>query len=239
MKQPYDLFVHGEDTEGQVDVFGDTVLHELELTIRRDEGNGTVLIELTQTNTTMEGAIIDFDTSALTTAVALGLLLVGDQQLIVQTETTFGHTGQESLHDNLTDDFATKHSTGLRDEEIDALQGINEHLVLTVGDTFTTPTHHTLTPTLPIDSTSDLRGNGAGILFNILGSSTQTNQHLHEIDGAVLRITVIQHFYTSHDNDKPTIEDFVHDREALTQIILYMTTQTNHKQPCIQHRSSS
>ena len=78
MKQPYDLFVHGEDTEGQVDVFGDTVLHELEFTIRRDEGDGTILIELTQTDTTMEGAIINFDTSSLTTAVALGLLLIGD-----------------------------------------------------------------------------------------------------------------------------------------------------------------
>ena len=88
----------------------------------------------------MEGAIIDFNSSTLATTVALGLLFVGDQQLIVETETTLGHTGEEGLHHNLTHDFATKDSTGLGDEEVDAFESIDEHFVLTVGDAFTTPT---------------------------------------------------------------------------------------------------
>ena len=139
MKQPYDLFVHGEDTEGQVDVLSDTVLHELELAIWRNEGDGTVLVELAQAHAAVEGAIIDFNTGALAAAVALGLLLVGDEKLIVETETTLGHAGQEGLHHNLTDHFTAENSAGLGDEEIDTLEGVDEHLVLTVGDTFTTP----------------------------------------------------------------------------------------------------
>ena len=87
----------------------------------------------------MEGAIIDFNTSTLTTTVTLGLLFIRDQQLIVETKTTFGHTGEEGLHHNLTHDFATKDSTSLGDEKIDAFKSIDEHFVLTVGNTFTTP----------------------------------------------------------------------------------------------------
>ena len=187
----YYLLIHGEDTEGKVDVLSDTVLHELELTIWRNEGDGTVLIELTQTHTTMEGAIINFDTCALTTSVPLRLLLVGDEQLIVQTETTFGHTGQEGLHHNLTDDFTTEHSTRLGDEQVHTLQRIDEHLVLTVGDTFATPTHDLSSIHPPIDSTGDLRGDGAGIFLDIFGGASETNQHLHEINGTILRITVV------------------------------------------------
>ena len=87
----------------------------------------------------MEGAIIDFDAGTLAAAVALGLLLVGDEQLIVEAEAALGHAGQEGLHHDLTDHFAAEDSAGLGDEQVHALQGVDEHLVLTVGDTFTTP----------------------------------------------------------------------------------------------------
>lgn len=187
----YNLFIHGENTEGKIDVLSDTVLHELKLTIWRNEGDGTVLIELTQTHTTMEGTIINFDTCALPTSVPLRFLLVGDEQLVVQTETTFRHTSQEGLHHNLTNDFTTEHSTCLGDKQVHTLQRIDEHFVLTVGDTFTTPTndHSSIHP--PIDSTGDLRGDGTGIFLDIFGGASKTNQHLHEINGTILRITVI------------------------------------------------
>lgn len=77
---------------------GSSILHQLELTIGRNEGNGSVLVELAQTDTTMEGAIIDlfprpttrqtyFDTRnlALGAGLLLALVLIGDQQLVVQT----------------------------------------------------------------------------------------------------------------------------------------------------------
>ena len=78
---------------------------------------------------------------------------------------------------------------------------------------------------LPIDSTGDLGGDGAGILLNILGGSTQTDEHLHQIDSAVLGVTVIEHFYTSDRGRSTTIEDFVHNGETLTQVILLLTVQ--------------
>ena len=216
----HDLLIDREDAEGQVDVLGDTVLHQLELAIRRNEGDGTVLVELAQTHTAVEGAIIDLDARALTAAVALSLLLVGDEQLIIQTETTLGHARQERLHHNLTDHFAAKHSAGLRDEQIHTLQSVDEHLVLTVRDTFTTPAYHTWMKRLPIDGTGDLRRDGAGVFLDVFRSSTQTDEHLHQINCAVLGVAVVQHFYTSHADTNTTIEDFVHDGETLTQVIL-------------------
>ena len=177
-----DLLVHGQNAEGQVDVLGDTVLHQLELAIRGDEGNGTILVETAQTHATVEGAVIDFDAGALAATTALGLLLVGDEQLVVQTETALGHTGQVGLHHDLSNDLTAQDSTGLGDEQVDALQRIDEDLVLTVGDSLTTP----------VDSSGNLGGDGALVLSGLLGSLSQTNERLHQSNIRVLGIAVIQ-----------------------------------------------
>ena len=177
-----DLLIDGQNTERQVDVLRDTVFHQLELAIWRNEGNRTILIEATQTHATMEGAIIDFDSGSLATTTTLCLLLVGDEQLVVETETALGHTGQVGFHHDLTDDLTAQDSTGLGNEQVDALQCIDEDLVLTVGDTLTTP----------IDSSSDLRGNGTLVLSGLLGSLSQTNEGFHQRNIRVLGVAVIQ-----------------------------------------------
>ena len=76
---------------------------------------------------------------ALAAARALRLLLVRDQQLVVQTEATLGHARQVRLHHDLAHHLAAQHRARLRDQQVHALQRVDEHLVLAVRDALAAP----------------------------------------------------------------------------------------------------
>ena len=137
-----DLLVDRQDAEGQVDVLRHAVLHQLELPVRRNERDRSVLVEAAQTHAPMERAVVDLHARALPASLPLRLLLVRDQQLIVQPEAALGHARQVRLHHDLPNHLAVQHRARLRDQQVHALQRVDEDLVLPVRDALATPTDH-------------------------------------------------------------------------------------------------
>ena len=48
---------------------------------------------------------------------------------------------------------------------------------------------------LPIDGTGHLRRDRRGVLLHLVRGLAQADQLLHQVDGAVLRVAVVQHLY--------------------------------------------
>ena len=142
-----DLLVHGEDAEGQVDVLRHAVLHQLELPVRRDERDRAVLVEAAQTHAPVERAVVDLHARPLPAPLPLRLPLVRDQQLVVQPEATLRHARQVRLHHDLPHHLAVQHRARLRDQQVHALQRVDEDLVLAVRDALATPTSHPIAAT--------------------------------------------------------------------------------------------
>ena len=136
----HDLLVHGQDAERQVDVLRHTVLHQLELAVWGNERDRAVLVELAQAHAAVERAVVDLHARALAAARALRLLLVGDEQLVVQAEAALGHARQVRLHHDLAHHLAAQHRARLRDQQVHALQRVDEDLVLAVRDALAAPT---------------------------------------------------------------------------------------------------
>ena len=137
---PADLLVHRQDAERQVDVLRHAVLHQLELSVGRNERDRTVLVEPAQPHAPVERAVVDLHARALPAPLPLRLLLVRDQQLVVQAEAALGHARQVRLHHDLAHHFAVQHRARLRDQQVHALQRVDEDLVLAVRDALATPT---------------------------------------------------------------------------------------------------
>ena len=95
-QQSYLLLNHGNDLESSVDIVCDSVSHQLEFTIRWDEGDGSVGVEFTKSDASVESTIVQLN------ALLLPLLIVLHVQFIVEAEFTLRHSGQESLHLDMT-----------------------------------------------------------------------------------------------------------------------------------------
>lgn len=138
------LLLNGRNNpEGQVDVVRDTIPHELELPVRRDEGDGPVGLELAQADASVEGAVRD-----LHAWLADVRALVLDDELIVKAKLALRHARKLCIHLHSPRDLVPEDVTSAGEEEIDALQDIDVHLVLLVADP--------LPP--PIDRPGDLAG---------------------------------------------------------------------------------
>lgn len=88
-----------------------TVAHELELTVRRDEGHQTLVLETTQPHALVELDIVELHSLVLG-GTALGLV-VG---LVVEAQLEVGHSGELAICVNHSDDFALDDVVGGPDE---------------------------------------------------------------------------------------------------------------------------
>lgn len=131
------------DLEGQVDVLGGAVAHELELAVGRDEGDDAVRVELAQLDALVELAILEGDT----TSRCLGCLcahpvaageaeqaVVVEEQPVVEAELALGCAGQVGAHDDLAGDVGAQDGAGGGHEQVDVLDDIDKGLVLAVLD---------------------------------------------------------------------------------------------------------
>ena len=85
-------------------------------------------------------SVVSLHARALAAARALRLLLVGNQQLVVEAEAALGHARQVRLHHDLAHHLAAQHRARLRDQQVHALQRVDEDLVLAVRDALAAPT---------------------------------------------------------------------------------------------------
>ena len=92
---------------------------------------------------------------------------------------------------------------------------------------------------LPVDGTGHLRRDRRRVLLHLVRRLAQADQLLHQVDGAVLRVAVVQHFYGSGERRVTTIEDFVHHGELVAEIVLCVMRVERGARPCSQCRSSS
>ena len=89
-----ELLHYWHDLEGQIDVLADTVGHQLEDTVGRDERDRTVPVELSQPHALVELDVVDLDA-----LVHLGRSLLGvfDEQFVVDAKLALGHAAQGCL----------------------------------------------------------------------------------------------------------------------------------------------
>ena len=113
------LFLYcGNDSEREIDVVRDTVPHQLELAVGRDERDGPVGIELSETNTAMKGAVINLDGWF---PVGSRLLPI-DNELVVQSELALWHTRQLCVHLDLYGDFVPEDRSCAAQKQIHTFQ---------------------------------------------------------------------------------------------------------------------
>lgn len=124
------------------------VAHELELAIRRNETNGTVVLEPRQSH-----ALVELDVLHLDSLPPRGASRRLEHGLVVQSQPQFGHPAQITLHLDGAQDLRPQDVSVRRDEQVERFDHIQEHLVLAVADAFASPR----------DSVCD--GNGRACLY--------------------------------------------------------------------------
>ena len=132
----------GVDFEGEVDVFGGSVAHELKLAVRRDERDDAVCVELAQLDALMELAVFERDAAgggfggfcAGGVAGWRGEAFAVEEEAIVEAEFAFRGSGEIGAHNDLTVDVGAEDGSGGRHEEVDVLDYVHEGFVLAVFD---------------------------------------------------------------------------------------------------------
>lgn len=111
-----------------------SVTHELKLAIRRDEADRPVILEAGQPHTLVKLDILHLH--GLASRSAAGSLKHG---LVVQSQPQLRHTTQITLHFDSAENLGPQHVPVRRDQQVQRLNHIQEHLVLAVADAFASP----------------------------------------------------------------------------------------------------
>jgi len=115
------------DLERQVNVLTNTIRHDFEKTIWRNESDRSIPVESTKSNTLMKLNIVNLNSLLLLFGILCWCACrLPKQQLIIDSKLALGHTWQLRLHDNLSDDVRLQDSSSIRKEHVDILNDINE-----------------------------------------------------------------------------------------------------------------
>eukprot|EP00754_Rhynchopus_humris_P025902 Rhum_TRINITY_DN14977_c4_g1::Rhum_TRINITY_DN14977_c4_g1_i1::g.131956::m.131956 len=120
------------EAERRVHVLRRTVLHQLETPVRRNEGDGTVGLKLSETHALVERGVLKVDLVGL-------LRLALQHELVVEPELALWHARQERLHLDAPRHVPLQNVAVLSNEHIHFLHHVNEHLVLLVADALLAP----------------------------------------------------------------------------------------------------
>jgi hypothetical protein len=95
------FFLHcRNDTKWHSNIISDAVPHEFKLAVRRDKRNRAIGVKLSETNTSVERAVIN-----LYTGLARGSRFLLNHQLVIQAEFAFRHASQLGIHLHLARHF--------------------------------------------------------------------------------------------------------------------------------------
>ena len=146
-------FTHDSvDFEGQIDVLGAAVAHQLKLAVRRDEADGAVAVELRELHALMKLAVFERHAAsfctrgfpcagdvAYGTGVCTKLPDLANEELVVEPELAFGGAREVGTHNDLACHVGAKNGAGGRHEEIDVFDYVDEGFVLAVLDVASPP----------------------------------------------------------------------------------------------------
>lgn len=122
------------DPDERLDLGVEAVRHELELAVRGDEGDCAVVFEARQAH-----ALVELDVLHLNGLAARGAARRLEHDLVVEAEAQLGHPAEIALHLDGAEDLAAQHVAVGADEQVQALDHVEEHLVLTVPDALGAP----------------------------------------------------------------------------------------------------
>ena len=131
---------HRLDPDERLDVGVETVGHEVELSVGRDEADGAVVLEAGQPHTLMELDVLHLDGLVATAAPGLvGPARGLENEFVVEPELELGHAGEKGPHLDGAVDLAVQHGAIGRHEEVELLDDIEEDFVLLVLDALRPP----------------------------------------------------------------------------------------------------
>mmetsp|Transcript_22180 Transcript_22180/g.73188 ORF Transcript_22180/g.73188 Transcript_22180/m.73188 type:complete len:470 (+) Transcript_22180:196-1605(+) len=185
--RPAQLLDDGQHAEGQIDVLGDAVRHELELAVGRHKRDGAVHVKLAELDALVEGDVVDVDARAGPPQVRLfGLCLVVEQQLVVEPKLALGLPREVALDHDAAGDFVAEDGALGRHEQVAVLDHVDEELVLPVLDALLAPANCARR----LDG--DARGGAAGAVLHRLAVALLGDVHLEHVVRGVLRVAVVE-----------------------------------------------
>mmetsp|Transcript_20800 Transcript_20800/g.61968 ORF Transcript_20800/g.61968 Transcript_20800/m.61968 type:complete len:308 (-) Transcript_20800:8-931(-) len=125
----------GLNPDQRLDVRVQSIAHELEFAIRRDERDGAVVLEAGQADTLVKFDVLHLHGLALGHRPPCRL----EQQLVVESKLELGHARQVRLHLQGPEDLRAQYGAVRGDQEVQPLDHIEEDLVLFVLDALGTP----------------------------------------------------------------------------------------------------
>ena len=140
------------DFEGQIDVLGAAVAHQLKLAVWGYEADGAVAVEFRELHALMKLAVFERHAASFCTrgfpcagGVAYGtrvcakLADLANEKLVVEPELAFGGAREVRTHDDLACHVGAEDGAGGRHEEVDVFDYIDEGFVLAVLDVASPP----------------------------------------------------------------------------------------------------
>jgi hypothetical protein len=122
------------DPNQRLDLGVESVAHELEFAVWRDEADGPVVFESRQSHALVELDVLHLD--CLSACCPAGGL---EHDLVVEAQAQFGHAGQVALHLDRAQNLRPQHVAVGGDEQVERLDDVEEDLVLAVADALATP----------------------------------------------------------------------------------------------------
>mmetsp|Transcript_12035 Transcript_12035/g.34813 ORF Transcript_12035/g.34813 Transcript_12035/m.34813 type:complete len:284 (-) Transcript_12035:525-1376(-) len=128
---------HGFDPNQRLDMRVQTVRHQVEFSVGRDEGNGAIVFEPRKADALMEFDVLQFYGLAASRLVgAPGGL---EHELVVESQLELGHSRQERLHLHGAIDLGVQHGPVGGHQQVELLDDVQEDFVLLVLDAFRSP----------------------------------------------------------------------------------------------------
>ena len=118
----------------RLDVRVQSISHQIELTIRRDERDVALLLELIEAYALMELDVLHLDKFASCRAI-----LHLEKHFVVQSELKLWHPAQKAAHVNAPKNLRPEHVAIGTDEDVQTLNYVKEYLILCVSNTFRAP----------------------------------------------------------------------------------------------------
>ncbi|GIX62848.1 cob(I)yrinic acid a,c-diamide adenosyltransferase [Babesia caballi] len=201
------LVVHQDVArEERLDVTVDAICHELELAVRRDEGDGPVRLEALQLDALVELYVLHVDGFHVVGAAGGDAAGGGsatrrrhlEHRLVVHAQKHLRHAREVGLHFEAAADLRAEHRSRHGDHDVQALHHVEEYLVLLVLD--------------PLPAPRDGVGHGRGRPDGVGGQLVEAvaNALPEDADFRGLRVAVVEHL----------VEQLVYDDEVLADALL-------------------
>ncbi len=141
-------FVHDRvHFERQVDIFRGPVTHELKLTVRGNEVDDPISIELAKLDTLVELAVLESDATCCCScglgagsgAGRRGEVILAECEPVIEAELALRSSAEIRPHHDLAVDVGSQNGSGCRHEKVHVLNNIHKRFVFSVLDVRPSP----------------------------------------------------------------------------------------------------